>query len=630
MVTSRLSLEPEVQRIFTEAIDQSHNFLLSGGAGSGKTYSLVHVIKQLIAENPAAKIACMTYTNAAVREIEERIDHPNLKVGTIHDFLWAMIKPFQAELKSTLIQMMNDSENRLKKPDETEVAPDYFDGKKIDYKEYLLIREGVISHDELIMLAHEMFKTYPKLCRVLKNTYPFILVDEYQDTDKQVIEILLDFLPQQTHVPCVVGLFGDAMQSIYDSGVGDVQSYIDNQIDNQKIIEIKKLQNRRNPRLVYELANKLRTDGIVQNASDDANAPNMENGSIKDGAIRFFHSTGEPQLDALKTQLGWDFSDAKNVKILNLTHNLIATKAGFPELMAIYDKDGILAYKKHITDFIKKKNLNADDFSQQEFGEVIECLKTTYPSDVKKIEPTKGQTDFIQANQALFDLAKSLNFEQFRKIYLDKDGLIDDGTTSQNKQDDLIKHLHKLQHNIWLYETGDYNEFLRKTEYKITRLPDKEKLKNSIDELSHMANKTIGESIEFANKQGICLKDDRLNDFIKKYPYVYKRVEAVLYQEFRNLYGYVSGFTPYSTQHKVKGAEFNKVLVILDNGGWNNYNFQNLFESCGTESVLKRTQKLFYVCCTRAKEELVVYFHEPKPAVLTKAKDWFGELFTVN
>ncbi|MBY0346303.1 MAG: UvrD-helicase domain-containing protein, partial [Neisseriaceae bacterium] len=491
----------------------------------------------------------------------------------------------------------------------------------------LLIREGVISHDELIMLAHEMFKNYPKLCVILKNTYPFILVDEYQDTDKQVIEILLDFLPKQTHVPCVVGLFGDAMQSIYDSGVGDVKNYV----TGAQLVEVQKVQNRRNPRLVYELANQLRTDGIVQEASTDAKAPNMSNGIIKEGAIRFFYSTGEQQLEALKIQLGWDFNDSKEVKILNLTHNLIADKAVFPKLMAIYDKDKILDYKKRISDFIVKiKQRDINDFSQQTFGEVIECLEKTYPSDVKKIKPTTAQEQFIQANQELYKWAKSLNFEQFRKTYLDKNMLIDDGTKSQNKQDDLIKHLHKLQHNIWLYETGDYNEFLHKTEYKITRLSDKEKLKNSIDALSHMANKTIGESIDFAHEQGICLKDGRLNDFIKKYPYVYERVKAVPYQEFRNLYDYVSGFTPYSTQHKVKGAEFNKVLVILDNGEWNKYNFQNLFESCGTESVLKRTQKLFYVCCTRAKEELVVYFHKPTDKVLEKAKDWFGELFTVN
>ena len=47
MVGERSNLEPEVQVIF-EAIDEGRNFLLSGGAGSGKTYSLVNVIRQVI------------------------------------------------------------------------------------------------------------------------------------------------------------------------------------------------------------------------------------------------------------------------------------------------------------------------------------------------------------------------------------------------------------------------------------------------------------------------------------------------------------------------------------------------------------------------------------------------------
>ena len=45
MVENRLKLEPEVQQIFS-IIDRENNFILSGGAGSGKTYSLVQVIKQ--------------------------------------------------------------------------------------------------------------------------------------------------------------------------------------------------------------------------------------------------------------------------------------------------------------------------------------------------------------------------------------------------------------------------------------------------------------------------------------------------------------------------------------------------------------------------------------------------------
>lgn len=40
---------------------------------------------------------------------------------------------------------------------------------------------------------------------------------------------------------------------------------------------------------------------------------------------------------------------------------------------------------------------------------------------------------------------------------------------------------------------------------------------------------------------------------------------------------------------------------------------------------MKRTQKIFYVCCTRAKEKLYVYYCEPSKDVIDKAKEWFGE-----
>ena len=109
MVEERLKLESEVQEILSH-IDNNDNFLLSGGAGSGKTFSLVQVIKQVIFENPTSKVACMTYTNAAVREIESRVNHKKLNVTTIHDFLWDNIKSFQKDLKKALISLINNPE----------------------------------------------------------------------------------------------------------------------------------------------------------------------------------------------------------------------------------------------------------------------------------------------------------------------------------------------------------------------------------------------------------------------------------------------------------------------------------------------------------------------------------------
>ena len=126
MVEERLTLEPEVQEIF-QCIDSKRNFLLSGGAGSGKTYSLVQVIRQVIDENPTAKVACMTYTNAAVKEIEERVNHSNLNVSTIHDFLWDNIKHFQKELKAAIIALANDENAKLSIDEDGPIPENYFD-----------------------------------------------------------------------------------------------------------------------------------------------------------------------------------------------------------------------------------------------------------------------------------------------------------------------------------------------------------------------------------------------------------------------------------------------------------------------------------------------------------------------
>lgn len=280
MVEERSNLEPEVQVIF-EAIDEGRNFLLSGGAGSGKTYSLVNVIRQVITEKPTDKIACITYTNAAVKEIENRVNHKNLNVSTIHDFLWDNIKHFQKELKEAIIELVNDANvSKISISGMSTIPEDFFDSLEegIQYKEYVRVREGIISHDELIIVAERLFSKYPKLCRIVQDKYKFIFIDEYQDTHKEVIEIFLTHF-KNTKEKSIIGFFGDAMQSIYPEGIGSLKDYVGNELD--KVKEIKKVQNRRNPQLVIDLANKLRTDGLQQEPSTDHNAPNMLDGSVK-------------------------------------------------------------------------------------------------------------------------------------------------------------------------------------------------------------------------------------------------------------------------------------------------------------------------------------------------------------
>ncbi len=622
-------LEPEVIKIF-EHIDNGKNFLLSGGAGSGKTYSLVQVIKEIIDKEPTVTIACMTYTNAAVKEIEERVNHHHLQVSTIHDFLWDNIKFFQKELKMSLVDLMNNPESKIKNPFDEDVPDDFFnvieDG--IQYKEYVSIKDGIISHDEVLILANHMFKTYSKLCDILKDKFKYILIDEYQDTSPLVVEILLTHL-KQSHRKNIIGFFGDSMQSIYDDGVGDLNIYI----ASGDVVEVNKEQNRRNPRLVIELANKVRTDGLIQRPSIDPNAPNMSNGIVKEGSIKFYYTEDIiDDLSELKTILGWDFENTKETKELNLTHNLIASKAGFQRLMDIYDNDKIIDYKNRIKQYIRENSITTD-FADRTFGEVIEILSDGLTgNDLKKVKPTAGMQAFIDANPDLYNEAKSYPYEEFAKIYIDKDALIDDkkqDASEENKKgskrDALIKHLFKIQTNVNLYQERKYNEFLRKTEYKITITEHKKEIKEYIEELSNMGESSIENVIEYAHEKRIAKKDDKLERFVDKNRYLYNRVKVLPFREFQNLFKYLEGYTPFSTQHKIKGAEFDNVLVILDNGKWNKYNFEYLFTGNGSESVKKRTQKIFYVCCTRSKENLAVFYNNPSDEVVEKAKEWFGE-----
>jgi DNA helicase-2/ATP-dependent DNA helicase PcrA len=653
---NKIEEKDEFQQII-ELIRKEENFLLSGGAGSGKTYSLVQVIRKVIAEYPTTKVACMTYTNAAVKQIEERVNHDNLKVTTIHDFLWENIKNYQSELKKVLIELINDDNiDKIKLINDAKVESNFYDEiENINYSyQRAQLAQGIISHDELLIVSNRMFKNHKLLCDIIKDKFKFIFIDEYQDSHKEVVEIFLEHL-SISKKKNIIGFFGDSMQSIYDEGIGNLDSYLKNGL----VKEVKKIQNRRNPKLVIELANRLRTDGIEQEPSKDITAPNMEKtGQVKEGKIMFIHSKNEDvQMvkDYLETKWNWSFLDTIETKELNLTHNLVAKKEkyGFKGLMDIYNNDKILDYKKAILDELKKRE-DIEVSEEDTFGDIIQKVNLPMPNPIR---------EFINANQDLYNEAKTYKFSLFKKIYLNSDILTDDKKQTEedeqkkgSKRDHLLKHLFKIQNNIHYYTKGLFNDFLRETDYLnflkgkglVFTIEQKKILKKNIDELVNTDNKTIGEIINEADEKGICLKSHNLLKFETEKQYVYNRISRVKFSEFQNVYNYLEGLTPFSTQHKVKGDEFDNVLVILDNGNWNKYNFEYLLDEVNQEKTLiagksktksklesfyrtlPRTQKIFYVCCTRSKENLAVFYHNPSAAIIAKAGEWFGNVIDLD
>ena len=169
-----LTLEKEVLESL-QCIKKGENFILEGGAGSGKTYSLISLINALTEELPDIRIVCITYTNNAVAEILSRIENENLWVSTIHEFIWALIRKYQNEIKDILVELINDgNEKNFRKPkdfSENLISKEYFENLYVDYDEYYSVTPNdenrvKISHDHILIVAEKMFEKYKKIADI--------------------------------------------------------------------------------------------------------------------------------------------------------------------------------------------------------------------------------------------------------------------------------------------------------------------------------------------------------------------------------------------------------------------------------------------------------------------------------
>ena len=630
------TVEPEVGKVF-EVIKQGQNFILEGGAGSGKTYSLISIIEKISKEEPKKSIVCITYTNNAVAEIRSRIINDNLRVSTIHDFIWHVIENFQKEIKECLVELINDNEQILfvapkEVLGEELISLDYFDGVRVEYTEWYSMsiteqNKVQISHDHILIVAEKMFSKYKKLSDILKDTANYIFVDEYQDTSSLVVKILLEHLRKSTR-DNIVGFFGDSMQAIYDSGVGNIDSY--------GLEKIQKNQNRRNPRKVINLANKFRSDGLVQIPSSDVAAPNMNNGNVIEGTVKFIYGDGITHLEDLRNSELFkelEFDIPQKTKELRLTHKLNAEMAGFSKLFELYNSDLLV---KLITDMKKKFNASELVDKGKSFEELVEEAQIV----VRKggpliIDIVKSIPELL----AIYEEIKTFSFEEvISKSKVNKDSLLAykfNGLSSRYEagtdRDRILQRLDLIFELIELYKIGKHNDFLRITCFKITSSADKINLSKIMKEISD-SDITIGKVIKLAERTGLISKDDLFTNFIEnKGYYLWLRLEKLPFQEYVNSIAYLREYVSVITQHKVKGSEYENVLVLLDNGRWNQYNFNSIFgKGSSNEKVQNRTKKLFYVTITRAIKNLIVYMPCNDQQILEKAKDYFEQSDIVN
>ncbi|WP_084584482.1 UvrD-helicase domain-containing protein [Sphingomonas azotifigens] len=320
------------------AIQAGQSFLLDAGAGAGKTYSLVEALRHLLATRrqtlvrSGQTIACITFTNVAKDEIAERIGHdPLVGISTIHDFLWDVLVGHQRALRRAVAKYndgLKATSSRRKDPAELAAALPTLTISYSDRGSNLL--KGRLHHDDLLGVARIVFADNPLLSKLIAAKFPFLFVDEYQDTSRAVVDVLLGSLLPNSGGALVLGLFGDKMQNIYHGGehpgVGEIPA------DYAALLTpIVKSDNRRCSLAVIALLNCIRTD--IEQVPADNNAV---------GSVVYVHpATGdaaglEQAQQYLRETLHWP----AEIKELYLTHRLIGRKAGYGGLLEVYGARG--------------------------------------------------------------------------------------------------------------------------------------------------------------------------------------------------------------------------------------------------------------------------------------------------
>lgn len=240
-----MQLNPEQQ----EAVESDHqNTLVVAGPGTGKTRVLVHRI-DYIAEQAPGGIVAITYTNAAAREIQERVnamrEHPVKLgfIGTIHGYALKLLRAHGAHLGlPERVSVMDEEQadellemvacdlhvKESKKALQTAVRvkldnlsgvsastrPDHLSGAQLVAYEYFarMLEHGALSFDAIIAFACVVA---PRAKDVTE-----LLVDEYQDCS-DAVHLLCQAVPGRKFI------VGDPDQAIYGFAGGNVRNIID-------------------------------------------------------------------------------------------------------------------------------------------------------------------------------------------------------------------------------------------------------------------------------------------------------------------------------------------------------------------------------------------------------------------
>jgi len=278
--------------------------LLLAGAGSGKTRVITHRIAYLIEERgvPADSILAVTFTNKAATEMSERVDrllgHNSLAKPLLSTFHSFCVRVLRRDIEALRIQSTTGPSTGLTRTfaiydevdqqavvkaalkrlgfDDKQLKPSVALGRiswaknhMIDPQEYFLastnpmeekiahifeiyrkelLKANAMDFDDLLLEAVRLLKAVPEVRERYNRRYKYLLIDEYQDTNRPQYE-LMKLLAGPARNVCVVG---DEDQSIYSWRGADIRNILEFEKDFPDVRTIRLEQNYRSTQIILE------------------------------------------------------------------------------------------------------------------------------------------------------------------------------------------------------------------------------------------------------------------------------------------------------------------------------------------------------------------------------------------
>jgi superfamily I DNA/RNA helicase len=428
-------------------------------------------------------------------------------------------------------------------------------------KQYIWSVVKKLTHDEILYFGYRILESNPTALYAMRVKFPFIFVDEFQDTNP-LQTILIKLIGQKS---TVIGIVGDVAQSIYSFQGAKPSDFLSFAIDGKReLVEYAINGNRRSTKNVVNFCNFLRqSDNVVAQTS-----------------IRPYKDEAEKSL-------------AESKKI----HFLIGSTPATQKVIQNVIKDGGVV--------LTRAWAVAFEYISGIFEEQVKLLKRIYnsyfnsPIQLRDEIAEHNNVTWVRAFRFIFNLWESHTSGSFidviraLKLYIDID--------ARKLTPKVIFQISKLSDNVFAGVTDQSltTQIIEKFNAEIKKA-DFTDLNNAL----------------FEPDFKVPILDELDNDKLKD------AVNALTWDTSFKLFNEVfSDNSVYMTVHQAKGLEWEKVIVSVTPNRYDEINIASLYSNPKliNETPAEEFTRMYYVACSRAKEDLYIHISAGVSSVMIES-----------